>query len=131
MQAILQSDWNEESNEFNIARPTNGVHKAPKGNKRSSTVSEANTLRNSSVMDQNRPPIHQIIAAGDVTGVYGRDESSSLVFPVNEGTAVKTINDLNDFFIFDASDNQILINKNISSAGTPRNIIKNGFICQV
>ena len=56
----------EESNEFNIPRPTNGVHKAPKGNKRPSTVSEANTLRNSSVMDQNRPPIHQIIAAGEI-----------------------------------------------------------------
>ena len=36
----------------------------------------------------------QIIASGSVTGVYGRDESSSLVFSVNEGTAVKTINDL-------------------------------------
>ena len=36
----------------------------------------------------------QIIASGSITGVYGRDESSSLVFPVNEGSTVKTIKNL-------------------------------------
>jgi len=38
--------------------------------------------------------IQNRIAHGSVTSVYGRDEASSLVFPVNEGTTVKTIKDL-------------------------------------
>jgi len=72
LEMVGEDNTIEESNEFHMPHLTattnsNVIHnkfEAPRNN-RASMASEANTLRNSAVIDANRPPFSQIIATGD------------------------------------------------------------------
>ncbi len=76
LEMVGEDNTIEESNEFHMPHLTatnnNEIHDkfdAPRNN-RASMASEANTLRNSAVIDSNRPPFSQIIATGD----HGEEE---------------------------------------------------------
>ncbi len=85
LEMVGEDNTIEESNEFHmphLTANTNGIKldgTAPR-NTRASMQSEANTLRNSAIIDNNRPPFSQIIAT-DVNVDLSEDDMSDIGDP--------------------------------------------------